>query len=168
VKRVLFAVTATIAGLVGLLSFKSHSPAVGGTLPQSLGSGAQAPPRHPGRQPPRHDTSPTTRPHRTSAATSTPSSGAAKRYVGPAVQTPYGVVQVAITVAGSHIDHVGLVRLTAFDATSQMINSQAAPILVRETVAAQSSRIDVVSGATYTSEGYLQSLQRALDEAGLR
>lgn len=163
-KRVLFAVVATVAGLVGLLSFKSHSPVVGATTSQSLGTGVPGAPQHrPGRH---HRLGPgsSARPHRTSA----PSGGAAKRYVGPAVQTPYGVVQVAITVAGGHIDHVGLVRLTAFNGTSQMIDSQAAPILVRETVAAQSSRVDVVSGATYTSEGYLQSLQGALDEAGLR
>ena len=47
-----------------------------------------------------------------------------------------------------------------------MINSYAAPMLRQESLTAQSARIDIVSGATYTSEGYAQSLQSALDQAG--
>jgi uncharacterized protein with FMN-binding domain len=49
----------------------------------------------------------------------------------------------------------------------QQINSSALPVLVQETISAQSAKIDMVSGATVTSQGYLQSLQSALDEAGL-
>lgn len=88
--------------------------------------------------------------------------------VGPAVQTFYGVVQVKLTVTGHRIDSVGFAQLTAVDATSQYINSQAAPILLRETIAAQSAHIDGVSGASYTSAGYEQSLQAALDSVGIR
>jgi uncharacterized protein with FMN-binding domain len=160
-KRVIFAITATVVGLIGLLSFKTHSIQLA-AAPGTPAQRAAAQPPGPGvtsSAPPRR---------RTSRHSSTgPSNAAPKRYVGPAVQTPYGVVQVALKVSGGRIRAVKLPRLTAFDSTSQMINSQAAPILVRETLAAQSDRIDTVSGATYTSEGYLQSLQSALNKAGL-
>jgi uncharacterized protein with FMN-binding domain len=84
------------------------------------------------------------------------------------VQTQYGVVQVAVTTSAGQITKVSLVQLTAFDPHSAQINAQAAPILVQETMSAQSAHIDSVSGATYTSAGYLQSLQSALDRAGLK
>ena len=84
------------------------------------------------------------------------------------MDTQYGVVQVAVTITGRHIDSVKFLQLTAFDQHSQDINSQAAPILLQETMSAQSGKVDTISGATYTSEGYLQSLQSALDQAGIR
>ena len=84
-----------------------------------------------------------------------------------AEQTRYGIVQVKITVSGKRITNVGFAQLTAFDGRSQQINSQAAPILLQETLSAQSAHIDSVSGATYTSDGYVQSLQSALDKAGI-
>jgi len=154
-KRVIFAITGTVVGLVGLLSFKSHGV--------SLAPVANAPvPTGPVPSTP----VPRTPAPRSVAPAANGTHAAPKRYAGPAVQTPYGVVQVAVVVSGGHIRAVRLPRLTAFDSTSQMINSQAAPILVRETMSAQSARIHAVSGATYTSEGYLQSLQAALDKAG--
>lgn len=149
-KRVLLAFTGTVAGLAALLSFKSHTVQL--TAPSPVVPSPSVPsPAVPSRgsvrsNPPHHHT---------------------QRYAGPAVQTPYGVVQVAVKVAGRHITAVTLPRLTAFDSTSQMINSQAAPLLIHETLAAQSAHIDTISGATYTSDGYLQSLQAALNKAGL-
>ena len=71
-------------------------------------------------------------------------------------------------VAGTRITNVALKQLTAFDPHSQDINSMAAPVLLQETLKAQSAHIDTVSGATYTSDGYEQSLQGALDAAGIR
>ncbi len=71
-------------------------------------------------------------------------------------------------MAGSKITNVSFVQLTAFDGRSQQINSDAAPILLQETLSAQSAKIDTVSGATYTSDGYEQSLQSALDQAGIQ
>jgi uncharacterized protein with FMN-binding domain len=75
---------------------------------------------------------------------------------------------VAVTVSGTHVAAANFVQLTAFDGRSQQINSEAAPILLQETLTAQSAHIDTVSGATYTSDGYVQSLQSALDQAGIR
>jgi uncharacterized protein with FMN-binding domain len=171
-KRILFAVTGTIAGLVGLLSFKSQSTplAAAGGLP-SLGAAA---PSASGSSPSAAGASPkpaTTKPaRRKSAARSSATSTApvTKSYTGSAVQTQYGIVQIKVTVSGSKITNVSFVQLTAFDPQSQEINSQAGPILLQETMSAQSANIDVVSGATYTSDGYLQSLQSALDQAGLK
>jgi uncharacterized protein with FMN-binding domain len=78
------------------------------------------------------------------------------------------VVQVQVVVSGSKIKNVSFLQLTAYDPRSHEINSAAGPILLQQTLAAQSSQIDGVSGATYTSEGYVQSLQSALDKAGIR
>lgn len=86
---------------------------------------------------------------------------------GPAVNTEWGPVQVQITVADSKIAEVQVVRYPDNSGKDQQINSQALPILVNETIRSQSAEIDMVSGATVTSEGYIRSLQAALDEAGL-
>jgi uncharacterized protein with FMN-binding domain len=109
-------------------------------------------------------------PNATSAAPSSPSTGAAttKTLAGDAIDTRYGIVQVQVTVRGTQIQNVKFLQLTAFDDRSQQINSDAAPILLQETLSAQSAQIDSVSGATYTSDGYVQSLQSALDQAGIR
>jgi uncharacterized protein with FMN-binding domain len=84
------------------------------------------------------------------------------------VQTRYGVVQVQVVVSGKKITNVSLLQLTAYDDRSQQINNDAAPILLQETLTAQNAHIDTVSGASYTSEGYVQSLQSALDQAGIQ
>jgi uncharacterized protein with FMN-binding domain len=82
---------------------------------------------------------------------------------GQPVQTPYGVVQVKITAAGSHLVNVVPVKLPHDSARSSEIAAAAAPILHSEALRANSAQIDIVSGATYTSDGYAQSLQSALD-----
>jgi uncharacterized protein with FMN-binding domain len=160
-KRAFLAITGTVAGLVALLSFKTHTVQLTAAPPPPAGS-------HPSGSRHGHSTAngappaPRSTPIRDTHVSSTP-----KQYVGSAVQTPYGIIEVALKVANGHITAVTLPRLQAFDSTSQMINSQAAPILVRETMNAQSAHINALSGATYTSEGYLQSLQSALNKAGL-
>lgn len=86
---------------------------------------------------------------------------------GDAAQTRYGPVQVQVSVSGGRITAVDVLQYPDSSGRDQRINSQAIPQLVDETLSAQSSRIDMVSGATYTSEGYVTSLQSALDRAGL-
>ena len=76
-------------------------------------------------------------------------------------------MQVEITVDGSSITNVSVVEYPTGNGKDQEINSYALPVLVSETLDAQSAQIDMVSGATVTSEGYVQSLQSALDQAGL-
>jgi uncharacterized protein with FMN-binding domain len=62
---------------------------------------------------------------------------------------------------------VDVVRYPSGNGRDQEINSYALPVLVQETLRAQNAHIDMVSGATVTSGGYLRSLQAALDRAGL-
>jgi uncharacterized protein with FMN-binding domain len=76
-------------------------------------------------------------------------------------------VQVGITVAGGKVTAVQVVDYPQNNGRDREINAYALPVLVQETLGAQSAQIDMVSGATVTSEGYLQSLQSALDQAGL-
>lgn len=168
-KRVLFATLGTVAGLVALLDFKSHGHplAAVGALPSAS---ASTPSSSAASSPAASSASSSSPPRPASSGSSSRSTAgtASKQYTGAAVETRYGVVQVAVTVTGTHIDSVDFVRLDAFDGHSQQINSQAGPILLQETLSAQSANIDAVSGATYTSDGYVQSLQSALDAAGIK
>ena len=91
----------------------------------------------------------------------------AKTVTGPVAQTQWGPVQVQIVVSGSQITDVQVVQYPNENPKDQQINAYAVPVLVDETLQAQSANVDMVSGATVTSTGYLQSLQAALDEAGL-
>ena len=84
---------------------------------------------------------------------------------GAVVRTPYGTVQVQIVIAGNGISDVRALHLTDANGTSRQISAGAAPVLRREALAAQSAKVDTVSGATYTSQGYQMSLQAALDRA---
>jgi len=102
-----------------------------------------------------------------SAATSSSQSGSSGTFVGGEVMTPYGVVQVQITVEGGRITAADAIQVPMADRHDQMINSQAVPIYNSETVDAQSATIDAVSGATVTWEGYTSSLQSAIDQANL-
>jgi uncharacterized protein with FMN-binding domain len=85
---------------------------------------------------------------------------------GDTVQTRYGPVQVRLAVSGSGITGVDVLQYPS-GGHDQEISSYALPILVQETLDAQGAQVDMVSGATYTSAGYQQSLQSALDRAGL-
>jgi uncharacterized protein with FMN-binding domain len=73
---------------------------------------------------------------------------------------------VEVTVTGGTIAKVNVLQQPSGNPKDTEINDYALPILVQDTLDAQSAQIDMVSGATVTSEGYLQSLQAALDEAG--
>ncbi|TCK60143.1 FMN-binding protein [Curtobacterium sp. PhB136] len=101
------------------------------------------------------------------ASSGSGSSAADGTYTGTAVSTRYGDVQVEVIVAGGKLTEVTALQLTDDDPRSSMISAQAAPVLRQEALTAQSAQIDTVSGATYTSDGYIQSLQSALDQAGM-
>jgi uncharacterized protein with FMN-binding domain len=174
-KRILLSAAATIAGVVALLGFKSHSPVtVAGGLPAaSLPSTTPSPATSTssttgsttGSTPSSRSAARSS--SSSSAAKSTPTTATAQSYTGTAISTQYGIVQVKVTVLGKKITNVSFTQLTAFDGRSAQINSQAAPILLQETLTAQSAQIASVSGASYTSAGYVQSLQSALDQAGI-
>ncbi len=106
--------------------------------------------------------------HKSAAAAGVPQSTSAPRHIaGALVSTPYGNVQVSATVVGHRLTDVRPLQLTDAGSTSVSISAAAVPILHQEALTAQSANIDAVSGATYTSEGYKQSLQSALDQAHL-
>jgi len=105
---------------------------------------------------------------RTTTATATPKpASATKTVVGSLAATQYGQLQVKLTVRNGRITGVGFTTFVANDGHSAGIDQSAAPILIHETIAAQSAHIQGVSGATYTSGAYRQSLQAAIDKAGL-
>jgi uncharacterized protein with FMN-binding domain len=99
---------------------------------------------------------------RTADAADLPESGS---FDGDAVVTRFGVVQVRVTVAGGRIASVEALQVPHRDQHDVVINTRAVPILNAEAVAEQSADVDLVSGATLTSQGYLQSLQSAIDRA---
>ena len=86
---------------------------------------------------------------------------------GAVAETQWGPVQVQLTLQDHTITQASVLQYPTGNATDEQINGYALPILVDETTAAQGAGIDMVSGATVTSNGYLQSLQSALDQAGL-
>jgi uncharacterized protein with FMN-binding domain len=138
---------ATVAGTAGVLAFHPHAAAT--TPVASTKSTATA-----------------TTPAKTSTASSTSSgSGTA---TGDAVSTQYGDAQVRVTVAHGKITKIEALRLQGNDPRSLQISSSAAPILREEALSKQSAEIDAVSGATFTSASYAQSLQSALDKLGFK
>ena len=90
-----------------------------------------------------------------------------KTYTGDQVMTRWGPMQVEITVSGGKITAAQAVQYPSGNGRDAEINSYALPVLNQEVVDRQSAQIDTVSGATVTSDGYLQSLQSALDQAHL-
>lgn len=94
-------------------------------------------------------------------------SGSSGTYTGAVESTHFGDVQVSITVTDGTISDVTPLHLTDSDGRSVQISNRAAPVLRQEVLSAQSASVQMVSGATYTSEAYLASLQSAIDQAGL-
>jgi uncharacterized protein with FMN-binding domain len=90
-----------------------------------------------------------------------------KTVTGAVAQTEWGPVQLQLGVSNGKITKVTVLQYPNGSGKDQEINSYALPILTQETLDAQTANIDMVSGATVTSDGYLQSLQSALDQAGL-
>ena len=154
-RRAVPALVITAIAVIALASFHSSAPASGKLAtrpPASTAPPATAPP----------PTAPTAPP-----ATSPPPAGSTetKTYDGQAVDNRYGTVQVRITVQGKKIANVEALQLPNDRERSAYISEQAGPMLQQEALQAQSANIDIVSGATYTSESYAQSLQSALDKA---
>jgi uncharacterized protein with FMN-binding domain len=143
IRRVVLATAATVSGVVLLLSLKPASgPAAAsaaGAAPQQTVAGQQAP-----------------------QGASQAAGAGSGTVTGDATQTQYGTVQVRITVAGGKITKAEAVQAPKGGLSDQK-TAMAVPRLNQEAVAAQSARIDAVSGATYTSDGYKKSLQSALD-----
>jgi uncharacterized protein with FMN-binding domain len=166
-RRVILTILGTAAGLVALLSFKSHSGATT-VAPAAAGAGAgggsvATAPAIPGAGVGSSAGSGSSASSGTAA-----SSAAGKTVTGSAASTIYGPVQVQITVKDGKVTAAQAVEYPEGTSMDQQVDAYAIPTLNQETVAADSAKIDMVSGATYTSQGYLSSLQSALDQAGLK
>jgi uncharacterized protein with FMN-binding domain len=175
-RKVITALIATAAGLAALLSFRSHSGNIG------LGSTGSA---LTGAAGPQASASATTNPGNTGTgsgsgtATTAPPKGnsttgpapASKAkdgtYTGNSEDTQYGPVQVRATVSGGKLTDVTVLQVPDNGRYEDQIVTVAVPILRSEALSKQSANIDIVSGATFTSQGYSQSLQSALNQAGL-
>nr|WP_296773548.1 FMN-binding protein [Rhodococcus sp. (in: high G+C Gram-positive bacteria)] len=86
---------------------------------------------------------------------------------GTSVSTRFGPVRVQITITDGTITDAAAIDYPTSNGRDQQINARAVPVLEEETIEAGSADIDMVSGATYTSEGYVESLQSAIDQAHL-
>ena len=100
------------------------------------------------------------------AAAAAPAASTDGTWQGSTIQTPFGNVQVQVTIAGGKITDVTPLQMTGPDGHSTRIDNQAVPMLLQEVLSAQSANVSSIGGATYTSDGYLQSLQAALTQAG--
>lgn len=112
-------------------------------------------------------TATSTTPTSTSSATSSSTNSNLKdgSYTGSASSTPFGDVQIKLTVSGGKISNVTAVAYPSDDRHSLQLSQMAIPELTQEAIAAQSANISTISGASYTSESYIESLQSALDQA---
>jgi uncharacterized protein with FMN-binding domain len=150
-RRAILAIIGTVAGLVALLSFKSHAPSV---PTASTGNGGVS-----------SSSSASTNSLGDNFPTAVQGSLAAgeRTVTGNVANTVYGPVQIQLVVRGSTIIKVAVLQQPTSTIHDIQIGQFAFPKLIGETLAAQSAKIDAVSGATYTSAGYIRSLQSALD-----
>ena len=158
VVRTMSVVTVVVVGL-SLRGKPSDTPAAE-RPPADVQSAAPRATSHAVRTP-----RPTSKPSTSRPVPSHAAATAARSVTGDLVDTAYGPVRVRITVQGGRITRARAVVHPQGDGTTDQINGYAVPVLDREVLTAQGSRIDTVSGATYTSEGYRRSLQSALDAA---
>jgi len=161
VKRALPAAVVTLLGLLALATFKT-SPGLPTKSAAALLPKATVPPA---TAPPPSTTTPATSP---APATSPPTTaaGAVRTVDGDPFDNPYGTVQVQVTLQGRRITNVTPLQMPTDRQRSAEISQQAAPLLLQEVLQAQSAQIDIIGGASYTSQSYAQSLQSALDKAG--
>jgi uncharacterized protein with FMN-binding domain len=176
-KRAVAAIVTTAIALVLLFSFKTPATtvsALGGPGQVAVVPGPSTNPAPTtdagtgtGVSGPLTSTPPAAGATRAPAATPAPTKAASKgsgTFTGAAVQNPFGQVQVQITLVAGKITDVAALQLPDHG-RSGFISQSVAPILQGEALSAQSANIDTVSGATYTSDAYAQSLQSAIDQA---
>ncbi len=168
-RRVILAVTGTIVGLVALLSFKSHVPAIAAaTSGTGVSSGGTSGSGSAGSSGSGSGGS-------SSGGSSSGGQGFAtgkqtgltadeRTVTGNVANTIYGPVQIQLVVKDNKIVKVSILQQPSNTIHDIQIGQFAFPRLIAETLAAQDAKIDSVSGATYTSGGYIQSLQTAVDK----
>jgi uncharacterized protein with FMN-binding domain len=154
-RRIILWASSTAATLVVLFGYHTSTSGVTATEQQPIGASLAT------------TTTTTSSGTGPDAGTTTGSASSSGTFTGDVVQTRWGPVQVRLITADGGITTVEVVQYPSENGKDVEINNYALPILVDETLAAQSADIDMVSGATVTSVGYIDSLQSALDQAGL-
>jgi uncharacterized protein with FMN-binding domain len=169
-RRTPIVITATLAGLAGVLAFHTTPAKLSlGTLPGASGSAQPSTATSPGRSQRSQSASAGAGSPSRSSPTAKAKPGATRTIVGPAVNYRFGVLSVSVSVSGNKITKVGIASLDdGGNQRSQFIDQQSIPILEQETLQAQSGNIQGVSGASYTSAGFQQSLQAALHTLGFQ
>jgi uncharacterized protein with FMN-binding domain len=142
-RRLVLGIVSTVSGLVMLFSYHTSTMGAGTTTTGGSAGGAAG------------------------GAAVDPGSSSRGTVTGGAVATRWGPVQVQITVSNGKITQATAVAYPNSNGRDQQINAYALPVLAQEAVVAQSAQIDHVSGATVTSDGYVASLQSAIDQANL-
>jgi uncharacterized protein with FMN-binding domain len=187
-RRAILTIGGTAAGLAALLAFKTQpvgadaASMTSGSTPMATagtgggadgtGTGMSASPKASAKKKmmTMHGTGNAT-PSASSSSSSSSSgmaggmSGGARTLTGAVANTMYGPMQVQVVLDGTEIAKVNILQHTDDGQMSAQVDAFALPKLTSETLTAQSARIDAVSGATYTSQGYIMSLQSALDQA---
>jgi uncharacterized protein with FMN-binding domain len=161
-KRALIVGTGTVMGVAAVLALNPDGASVAAGLPTSTGSGSGTTSAGTGTG------STTTGGTATPKATATggSASGAATSATGTGVDVGYGIVQVTVTLTDGKITAIDAVQLPNNDGHSARISQQAWPMLVDQAIKAQSSQISGISGASYTSYGFSESLKAALVSLG--
>lgn len=180
-RRAPFVITGTLVGLAGVLSFRSAPSAISLGALGTGATGSAATTTVAGASPPSTTTTTTavastpttihatvtTRPTATSPTTTV--AATVRSATGGSVNYFFGALSVKVTASGTKITSVSIASLNdSGNPRSQSIDQQAIPMLIQQVMAAQSSQIQGVSGATYTSQGFYTSLLGALKQLGLK
>ena len=168
-KRAPLVLTGTAAGLVAVISYHTAVPGATASTGSSSGTGSSSlSVGSTGTANSRQGSTSASKAARTTASTAgtTTSRTAAvvRSAVGNDIQYQYGDIELKVTVGGKRITDVSVVKEDITDPRSQQIDAYALPELRSEAMQAQSAKIDGVSGASYTSAAYEQSLQSAIDK----
>jgi uncharacterized protein with FMN-binding domain len=161
-KRVIASLFGTVTGLVMLLSFKTHTQSPGPVAAAVTTSGDNNNGATTGS-----GTTSATNAAGTGSGKTGASSAKSGTYTGATVNTQWGPVQVRVTLTNGKITSANAIVYPTGNSRDQQISAYAVPKLNQEAVTAGNAQIDMVSGATFTSTGYIQSLQSALNQAGL-
>jgi uncharacterized protein with FMN-binding domain len=160
-RRITLMLMSTVAAVILLFSYRTSTsgatlspPATADQAPGIVAEGVTPGPTGVARSRATSKRSATTPPARTSVTVN-----------GTTKQTRYGPVQVQVTITDGKIVSVKALQHPSGNSRSDEINAYALPLLRAEVLDAQDARIDTISGATYTSDGYIGSLQAALDIA---
>jgi len=162
-KRSVLVAAGTAVGVTAVVSYHAAGPSVSSSLVASSSpAGGASGGRSTSTRTSRTTTSPAA--SATSSTTASSTSSGTRSARSQVVSFPYGELQVKVTERGHRITDVAVTRLSVPEPQSGSIDQFAVPQLRQEVLAAQSAHINGVSGASYTSQAYAQSVQSALDK----